>query len=103
MSITPIILCGGAGTRLWPESRKKYPKQFVKLFGKDNLLDLTLKRLIQINDISNFMIITNEEYRFHVHESLQKLSIPGKCILEPIGKNTTAAIYIAAKLSKKKY
>ena len=101
MFIKPIILCGGSGTRLWPESRKKFPKQFVKLFGEKSLFDLTLNRLKKIKNVIDFTVITNEEYRFYVRESLSKYSIDGKCILEPEGKNTTAAIYIAAKFSKK--
>ncbi len=101
MSIKPIILCGGSGTRLWPESRKKFPKQFVKLFEEKSLFDLTLKRLKKIKNAVEFTVVTNEEYRFYVHESFKQYSINGKCILEPEGKNTTAAIYIAAKFSKK--
>ena len=48
MPIKPIILCGGSGTRLWPKSRKKFPKQFVKLFKDNSLIDLTFKRLSKI-------------------------------------------------------
>ena len=99
MSIKPIILCGGSGTRLWPESRKKLPKQFINFFGKDNLLDLTLKRISLLKNIKSPIIISNEEYRFHIAKSLEKFSIDGNCIFEPIGRNTTAAIYISSILS----
>ena len=86
MFIKPIILCGGSGTRLWPESRKKFPKQFVKLFEEKSLFDLTLKRLKKIKNAVEFTVVTNEEYRFYVHESFKQYSINGKCILEPEGK-----------------
>ncbi len=102
MSIKPIILCGGTGTRLWPESRKKLPKQFINFFNKDNLLDLTLKRISLIKNIESPVIISNEEYRFHISKALEKCSIRGTSIFEPIGRNTTAAIYISAVLSNHK-
>ena len=84
MSIKPIILCGGSGTRLWPESRKKLPKQFINFFGKDNLLDLTLKRISLLKNIKSPIIVSNEEYRFHIAKSLEKFSINGTCIFESI-------------------
>ncbi len=99
MPIKPIILCGGSGTRLWPQSRKKFPKQFVKLFKDNSLIDLTLKRLSKIKRKSPPLIITNDEYRFYVQDALKKTKMEGSCVLEPFAKNTTAAIYLAAKLS----
>ena len=80
MSIKPIILCGGTGTRLWPESRQKLPKQFINFFNKDNLLDLTLKRISLIKNIESPVIISNEEYRFHISKALEKCSIRGTSI-----------------------
>ena len=102
MSIRPIILCGGTGTRLWPERRKKLPKQFINFFSKDNLLDLTLKRVSLIKNVKTPIIVSNEEYRFHISKALEKYSINGTCIFEPIGRNTTAAIYISSILSNQK-
>ena len=100
MNIKPIILCGGSGTRLWPESRKKLPKQFIKFFKNNSLLDLTLKRVKSISNENSPIIVSNEEYRFHINKSLEKQSIQGTCIHEPIERSTTASIYISAKFSK---
>ena len=63
MSIKPIILCGGTGTRLWPESRKKLPKQFINFFGKDNLLDLTLNRRSFLKNIKEVVIKERLQFR----------------------------------------
>lgn len=67
-SIFPIILAGGSGTRLWPLSRKLYPKQFIKLaeFGGTSLFQNTLKRAVEISGSkTDFRIVTNETYKFH--------------------------------------
>ena len=78
----------------------KFPKQFIKFFKNDSLFDLTLKRIKSISNKNLPIIIGNEEYRFYINKALEKQSIQGTCIHEPIGKNTTASIYIGAKFSK---
>ncbi|MBA4267133.1 MAG: mannose-1-phosphate guanylyltransferase/mannose-6-phosphate isomerase, partial [Comamonadaceae bacterium] len=95
--ITPVILCGGSGTRLWPLSRKSLPKQFVPLIGGKSLLQLTLDRVRPLNP--DLMIVTAEAHRFMVADALQ--SSPGavQVILEPVGRNTAAAMALAALLS----
>lgn len=102
--ITPIILAGGSGTRLWPLSRKSYPKQFAKLFDNDTLFQKTLLRL-QSNKKIKFkdpIIVTNYDFRFIVSKQLQDISIkPGAIIIEPEPKNTAAAI-LAATLYEQK-
>ena len=100
MSIKPVILCGGSGQRLWPESRKKLPKQFINLFNEETLFELTLSRIKSLKNFIQPFIVTNEEYRFYVANSLKKCSVDAICINEPLSKNTTAAIYLSAKLSK---
>ena len=93
--IVPVILSGGSGTRLWPLSRKLYPKQFLSLSKKITLFQDTVTRLP--NDASNPLIICNEEHRFIVAEQLRQINSGNKgIILEPIGKNTAPAIAIAA-------
>ena len=98
-AITPVILCGGSGTRLWPLSRKSFPKQFVPLIGGKSLLQLTLKRLAQVNAglVSTQMVcVAAEEHRFLVAESLTTTGLHAQIILEPSGRNTAPAMALAA-------
>jgi len=93
--ITPVILSGGSGTRLWPLSRKHYPKQFLKLVNDTTLFQDTIIRLPKI--ASEPLIICNEEHRFIVAEQLRQIDFKNKgVILEPTGKNTAPAIALAA-------
>ena len=92
--IIPIILCGGSGTRLWPESRENFPKQFIPIKNSYSLFDLTLKRLNLIKNLLTPIIITNEKYKFLVKDSLENLKLKASIVLEPLGKNTAPAIYI---------
>ena len=89
MKLIPVILCGGSGSRLWPLSRKSYPKQFLALEGnsKLTLLQKTLQRLESFKNISKPIIICNEEHRFLVAEQCRVIEIvPEEIILEPVGK-----------------
>ncbi len=101
MKIQPVILCGGSGTRLWPESRELFPKQFIPILNQDSLFDITLKRLSLIHNCKKPIIVTNEKYNFLVRDVLHKLNIEATIILEPIGRNTAPAIYLASSFSKK--
>ena len=93
--IVPVILSGGSGTRLWPLSRKLYPKQFISLVNNTSLFQDTIIRLP--DEASNPLIICNEEHRFLVAEQLRQIKSRNRgIILEPIGKNTAPAIAIAA-------
>lgn len=93
--IVPVILAGGSGTRLWPLSRKAYPKQFLALGSEQTMLQETLSRLSGITDV-NPIVISNEEHRFLVAEQLRQIDIKGSILLEPEGKNTAPAIALAA-------
>lgn len=99
-SITPVLLCGGSGTRLWPLSRKSYPKQFVPLVGEETLFQSSAKRLSgQVGALSFAapMVLTNSDFRFIVTEQLQSIGIdPGTILIEPEGRNTGPAILAAA-------
>lgn len=96
MIIHPVLLCGGTGTRLWPLSRKSYPKQFVKLIGDQSLYQATAKRLSGKNFAAP-VIVTNADFRFIVIEQLAALEIaPIDILIEPEAKNTAAAICAAA-------
>ena len=98
MKTRPVILCGGSGTRLWPESRENLPKQFIPLIDGNSLFDLTLKRLKLIKNLLTPIIVTNEKYKFLVKDSLQNFELNASIVLEPLGKNTAPAIYIASRL-----
>jgi mannose-1-phosphate guanylyltransferase/mannose-6-phosphate isomerase len=98
-----IILAGGSGTRLWPLSRKNYPKQFLKLNGDKSLLQQTAERLLQSLRPEDIIVITNNDYKFHVLSDLNSLPLAHhtsritNIILEPAGRNTASAIALALK------
>jgi mannose-1-phosphate guanylyltransferase/mannose-6-phosphate isomerase len=98
LSIQPIILCGGTGSRLWPLSRAQYPKQLLSLMGSDSLLQATLKRLDSMNDFQLLppIVVANEDYRFQVAEQMRTSNRSGQIILEPVGKSTAPALTLAA-------
>ena len=93
--IIPVILSGGSGTRLWPLSRRLYPKQFLSLVNKTSLFQDALLRLPK--EIHSPLVLCNEEHRFIVAEQLRQIKSKNSgIILEPVGKNTAPAITIAA-------
>ena len=93
--IVPLILSGGSGSRLWPLSRKLYPKQFINLVNETTLFQDTVMRLPK--EISDPLVICNEEHRFIVAEQLREINSNNKgIILEPVGRNTAPAIALAA-------
>ena len=98
-TVVPVILCGGAGTRLWPLSRKSYPKQFVPLIDNKSLLRLTAERLASIAKASggSLLCVTAEDHRFLVVDDLKAVGIGGDLLLEPAGRNTAAAMALAAQ------
>ncbi len=94
--LLPVIMAGGTGSRLWPMSRELYPKQFLRLYGQNSMLQETISRLSGL-DIYEPMVICNEEHRFLVAEQLRQLNKLSKnIILEPVGRNTAPAIALAA-------
>ena len=93
--ITPVILSGGSGTRLWPLSRKLHPKQFINLVNDTTLFQDTILRLP--TNVADPLVICNEEHRFLAAEQLRQIDRESNgIILEPIGKNTAPAIALAA-------
>jgi mannose-1-phosphate guanylyltransferase/mannose-6-phosphate isomerase len=101
MSLCPVILAGGGGTRLWPLSRAHYPKQFLRLFGKDSMLQETLLRLDGIDgSIPQLdpVLVCNEVHRFLVADQAQEINKPLRSIiLEPEGRNTAPALTVVAQ------
>lgn len=98
-SIHPVILSGGSGTRLWPLSRAMYPKQFIRFFSGQgaSFLGTTLKRLKEEDGFCVPILLCNNDHRFLVREELEKADIKARDIfLEPVARNTAAAITVAA-------
>jgi len=92
----PVILSGGSGTRLWPLSRKMFPKQFLPLSGDKTMLQETISRLDGL-EMMQPMVVCNQHHRFIVAEQLQEINqSKADILLEPIGRNTAPAIAVAA-------
>jgi len=102
--LVPVILSGGAGTRLWPVSRQEYPKPFMRLPDGEGLLQKTLKRAVKLNDVASVMTITNRDYFFHTRDEYQELELDVDLgysyVLEPCARNTAPAIAMAAMALK---
>ena len=101
LNITPVILCGGSGTRLWPLSRTGFPKQFLVLSGTTSLFQQATSRLNQLGAadivVGTTLVATNEEHRFLVLDQLRELpEVSATLLLEPVGRNTSAALTLAA-------
>ena len=97
--IYPVLLAGGSGTRLWPLSRKSYPKQFSNLIGEETLFQSSAQRLTSSKtlEFTPHIALTNSDYRFIIGEQLQEIGIdPGPILIEPEAKNTAAAILAAS-------
>jgi len=102
MQIIPVILSGGSGTRLWPLSRKQYPKQYLPLAGDNTMLQETILRLGGLDNLADPIIVCNADHRFLVAEQCQQIDIKNPTILlEPVGRNTAPAIAAAALQSLK--
>ncbi len=100
--ITPVILSGGSGTRLWPLSRKQHPKQYLPLAGDNTMLQETILRLNGLDNLADPIIICNADHRFLVAEQCQQIGIKNSTILlEPVGRNTAPEIAAAALQSLK--
>lgn len=101
ISIQPVILCGGSGTRLWPLSRAEFPKQFLNLYGNESLFQMAALRLADIASetlgVLPPMVVGGEEHRFLILSQLQEANLDANAILlEPVGKNTAPALTLAA-------
>lgn len=100
MTIHPVILCGGSGTRLWPLSRGGYPKQFLNLVGERTLVQQTALRVRGIDRMAAPIVIANNDQRFLVAEQLREADVkPAAIVLEPLGRNTAPAIAVAALIA----
>ena len=101
LTVQPVVLCGGSGTRLWPLSRTGFPKQFLALSGLSSLFQQAVGRLCRLAcddiEMARLLVVTNEEHRFLALEQLRELhKLDATLILEPVGRNTAAALTLAA-------
>jgi mannose-1-phosphate guanylyltransferase / mannose-6-phosphate isomerase len=99
--VTPVILCGGSGTRLWPLSRAGFPKQFLVLSGTHSLFQQAVERVNHLNaediHVGQTLVVTNEKHRFLALEQLREIqNVQATLLLEPVGRNTAPAITLAA-------
>ena len=101
IQVTPVILCGGSGTRLWPLSRTGFPKQFLSLTANESLFQQAAQRVIQLGSngiaVVSPIVVTGEDHRFLAAEQLREAGIELGCaLLEPAGRNTAPALTLAA-------
>jgi mannose-1-phosphate guanylyltransferase/mannose-6-phosphate isomerase len=94
--IVPLIMCGGAGTRLWPASRENRPKQFLPLFGAYSTFQETVRRVSDPALFGRPIIVTNKQYRFLVAEQLAALAVEADILLEPLRRDSGPAIVAGA-------
>lgn len=98
-AVHPVILSGGSGTRLWPLSRRSFPKQLLPLAGEDTLLQETVLRVAESDGFARPLVICNEAHRFIIAEQLRARNVEPQAIaLEPVARNTAPAIAAAALL-----
>lgn len=94
--ITPVLLCGGSGTRLWPLSRKSFPKQFAQLVGDESLFQASARRFLG-KGFGDPLVVTNDSFRFIVTEQLDAAGVEASgIVIEPDGRNTAPAAILAA-------
>jgi len=99
--ILPVIMCGGAGTRVWPESRETMPKQFIALIGASSTFQDAVQR---VGDpiFDTPIVITNRDYRFLVREQLEQIGAQAMIVLEPSRRDSGPAVAVAAELAAKR-
>src|SRR6476660_4223409 len=98
--IIPLIMCGGAGTRLWPASREVHPKQFLPLFGARSTFQNTMLRVSDTTLFERPVVITNNAYRFMVLEQLAEIGIEADVLLEPMRRDSGPAIAAGAAFAE---
>ncbi len=100
--IVPLIMCGGAGTRLWPASREGRPKQFLRLFGRYSTFQETVHRVCDQTLFGAPIVITNGQYRFLVAEQLAEIGVVADILLEPVRRDSAPAIAAGATFAKRR-
>ncbi len=100
--LIPVLMCGGAGTRLWPVSRESMPKQFVPLIGSLSTFQQTLQRVADLSLFARPIVITSEDFRFIVAEQLRELGVEADIVLEPMRRDSGPAVAVAAAIAQKR-
>src|SRR5438094_1955865 len=100
--IVPLIMCGGAGTRLWPASREGLPKQFLQLFGRFSTFQDTVRRVSDPALFGRPIIITNSQYRFLIAEQLADIGTEADILLEPTRRDSGPAIAAGAAFAQRR-
>src|SRR5579862_6714968 len=100
--LIPVIMCGGAGTRLWPVSRESMPKQFVPLVEARSTFQQVLGRIGDQTMFERPIVITNSDFRFIVAEQMRECAIEGDIVLEPMRRDSAMAVALAAVLAAKR-
>lgn len=101
--LIPVLLAGGSGSRLWPASRQSRPKQFLSLIDQQSLLEQTLARLSPIEDLGEAILVGSDEHRFVLAEQMRAHGQSGRILLEPVARNTAAAVAAAAFEARARY
>jgi len=100
--LIPVVMCGGAGTRLWPVSRESMPKQFVPLIDERSTFQQVLGRIADVGLFDRPIIITNSDFRFIVAEQLRECEIEADIVLEPMRRDSAMAVAVAAALARER-
>src|SRR4051794_6867003 len=100
--IIPIIVCSGAGTRLWPLSRESHPKQFIPLMAGLSTFQQVLRRVEDPELFDRPIVATNSEFRFTIADQIQSCGVAADILLEPIGRDSAPAICAAAEVAKRR-
>ncbi len=99
MKILPIIMCGGCGTRVWPESRESLPKQFIPLIGARSTFQMTIENLASNDLFETPIVISNFDYRFLVSEQLKEIGRSARIVLEPVRRDSGPAVAVGTELA----
>src|SRR5947209_20313248 len=97
--LTPVVMCGGAGTRRWPLSRESMPKQFVPLIGETSTFQQLLERIADHDLFARPIVITSADFRFVVAEQLRECGVEADIVLEPARRDSGPAVAVAARLA----
>ena len=98
--VIPVVMCGGAGTRLWPVSRDSMPKQFIPLLGGESTFQRTMRLLGDASVFARAIVITSAEYRFIVQDQLQAAGVAAEIVLEPVRRDSAPAVATATELAR---
>lgn len=99
LKIIPVVMCGGAGTRLWPVSRDSMPKQFIGLFGGESTFQRAMRLLSARDTFSRPIVITSDAYRFTVQDQLAAIGVEADVVLEPVRRDSAPAVATATELA----